>query len=60
VEFRTEPCPTPGTDQVLVELAACGVCTFERRLFLFNNYTSFVPNPIFQKVDKTFTWVRFF
>ncbi|MCY4622355.1 MAG: alcohol dehydrogenase catalytic domain-containing protein [bacterium] len=33
VEFRTEPCPTPGPDQVLVELAACGVCTFERRLF---------------------------
>ncbi|MYB46084.1 MAG: alcohol dehydrogenase catalytic domain-containing protein [Acidimicrobiia bacterium] len=33
VEFCTEPYPTPGPDQVLVELAACGVCTFERRLF---------------------------
>lgn len=33
VELRDEPYPTPGPDQVLVELAACGVCTFERRIF---------------------------
>ena len=33
VELRDEPYPTPGPDQVLVRLAACGVCTFERRLF---------------------------
>ena len=33
VELRTEPYPIPGPDQVLVALAACGVCTFERRLF---------------------------
>ena len=33
MELRTEPYPQPGPDQVLVEVAACGVCTFERRLF---------------------------
>jgi len=33
VELRDEPDPTPGPDQVLVEVAACGICTFERRLF---------------------------
>jgi threonine dehydrogenase-like Zn-dependent dehydrogenase len=33
VELRTEPDPTPGPDQVVVEVAACGICTFERRLF---------------------------
>ena len=33
VELRQEPDPTPGPDQVVVEVAACGICTFERRLF---------------------------
>ncbi len=33
VEFRQEPVPTPGADQVLVDIAACGICTLERRLF---------------------------
>lgn len=33
VEIRQEPYPVPGADQVLVEMAACGICTFERRLF---------------------------
>lgn len=33
VELRSEPDPTPGPDQVVVEVAACGICTFERRLF---------------------------
>ncbi len=33
VELRDEPDPTPGPDQVVVEVAACGICTFERRLF---------------------------
>lgn len=33
MELRDEPYPVPGPDQVLVHLAACGVCTFERRLF---------------------------
>lgn len=33
VELREEPDPTPGPDQVVVEVAACGICTFERRLF---------------------------
>ena len=33
VEIRQEPYPVPGNDQVLVDVAACGVCTFERRLF---------------------------
>ena len=33
VEIRQEPDPTTGPAQVLVELAACGICTFERRLF---------------------------
>jgi threonine dehydrogenase-like Zn-dependent dehydrogenase len=33
VEVRSEPNPTPGPDQVLVDVAACGICTFERRLF---------------------------
>ncbi len=33
VEVRSEPSPTPGPDQVIVDVGACGVCTFERRLF---------------------------
>ena len=33
VELRQEPDPTPGPEQVVVEVAACGICTFERRLF---------------------------
>lgn len=33
VEVRQEPDPVPGEQQVLVEVAACGICTFERRLF---------------------------
>jgi threonine dehydrogenase-like Zn-dependent dehydrogenase len=33
VELRNEPDPVPGADQVVVEVAACGICTFERRLF---------------------------
>ena len=33
VELRHEPYPVPGDDQVLVDVAVCGVCTFERRLF---------------------------
>ena len=33
VEIRQEPYPVPGDDQVLVDVAACGVCTFERRIF---------------------------
>lgn len=33
VELRDEPDPSPGPEQVLVEVAACGICTFERRLF---------------------------
>jgi threonine dehydrogenase-like Zn-dependent dehydrogenase len=33
VELREEPDPTPGPFQVVVEVAACGICTFERRLF---------------------------
>lgn len=33
VELRSEPDPSPGPDQVVVEVAACGICTFERRLF---------------------------
>lgn len=33
VEVREEPAPTPGPEQVLVDIAACGICTFERRLF---------------------------
>jgi L-iditol 2-dehydrogenase len=33
VEVRDEPDPTAGPDQVVVEVAACGICTFERRLF---------------------------
>ena len=33
VEIREEPDPVAGPDQVVVEVAACGVCTFERRLF---------------------------
>jgi len=34
VELRDEPTPAPGPDEVLVEVAACGLCTMERRLFL--------------------------
>lgn len=33
VEVREEPAPTPGPQQVLVDIGACGICTFERRLF---------------------------
>ncbi len=33
VEIREEPDPVPGPEQVVVEVAACGICTFERRLF---------------------------
>lgn len=33
VEVREEPEPTAGPEQVIVEVAACGICTFERRLF---------------------------
>lgn len=33
VEIRQEPYPVPGDDQVIVDVAVCGVCTFERRLF---------------------------
>ena len=33
VELRDEPDPSPAAHQVLVEIAACGLCTFERRLF---------------------------
>jgi L-iditol 2-dehydrogenase len=33
VEVREEPSPSAGPEQVLVDIAACGICTFERRLF---------------------------
>lgn len=33
VEIRQEPYPVPTKDQILVDVAVCGVCTFERRLF---------------------------
>ena len=33
VEVRDEPSPQPGPDQVVVDVGACGICTFERRLF---------------------------
>ena len=33
VELRQEPYPTLQEDQILVDIAACGICTFERRLF---------------------------
>ena len=33
VELREEPRPRPGPEDVLVEVAACGLCTMERRLF---------------------------
>jgi L-iditol 2-dehydrogenase len=33
VEVRDEPTPALGPDQVLVDVGACGICTFERRLF---------------------------
>lgn len=33
IEIRQEPYPVPDEDQVLVDVAVCGVCTFERRLF---------------------------
>ena len=33
VELRQEPYPVPRDDQLLVDVTACGVCTFERRLF---------------------------
>ena len=34
VELRNEPEPRVGNDELLVEVAACGLCTMERRLFL--------------------------
>ncbi|MDF5757536.1 alcohol dehydrogenase catalytic domain-containing protein [Spongiactinospora sp. TRM90649] len=34
VEFREEPAPTVGPDEVLVEVGATGLCTMERRLYL--------------------------
>lgn len=33
VEVRTDPLPEIGPEQVLVDVDACGICTFERRLF---------------------------
>ncbi len=33
VEVRSEPSPEPGPEQVVVDIGACGICTFERRLF---------------------------
>ena len=33
VELRDEPAPTPGPEDVVVEIGACGLCTMERRLF---------------------------
>jgi len=33
VEVREEPSPQPGPDQVVVDVGACGICTFERRLY---------------------------
>lgn len=33
VEVRSEPAAVPGPDQVIVDVEACGICTFERRLF---------------------------
>jgi len=33
VEVRSYPAPEPGPGEVLVDVQACGVCTFERRLF---------------------------
>jgi len=33
VEIREEPDPVAGPEQVVIEVAACGLCTFERRLF---------------------------
>ncbi|MCY3580381.1 MAG: alcohol dehydrogenase catalytic domain-containing protein [bacterium] len=37
VELREEPSPTPGPDQLLIKMTACGVCTFERRLYAGDN-----------------------
>lgn len=34
VEVRSEPRAEPGPDQVVVDVGACGICTFERRLFV--------------------------
>ncbi|HSS11725.1 MAG TPA: alcohol dehydrogenase catalytic domain-containing protein [Acidimicrobiales bacterium] len=34
VELHEESSPTPGPEEVVVEVAACGLCTMERRLFL--------------------------
>jgi threonine dehydrogenase-like Zn-dependent dehydrogenase len=33
VELRAEPDPTPAGDELVVAVAACGLCTMERRLF---------------------------
>jgi L-iditol 2-dehydrogenase len=34
VSLREEPDPVPGPEDVLVRIAACGLCTMERRLYL--------------------------
>jgi threonine dehydrogenase-like Zn-dependent dehydrogenase len=34
VELRDEPRPAAGPDEVVVAVAACGLCTMERRLFV--------------------------
>jgi threonine dehydrogenase-like Zn-dependent dehydrogenase len=34
VELRDEPNPIIGSDELLVEVGACGLCTMERRLFI--------------------------
>ncbi len=34
VELVDEPTPAPGPDELVVEVAACGLCTMERRLFV--------------------------
>jgi len=33
VEVRSDPLPEAGPTQVVVDVDACGICTFERRLF---------------------------
>lgn len=33
IEIRNEPDPVPGPFDLLIDVGACGVCTFERRLF---------------------------
>ena len=34
VELVDEPTPAPGPEELVVEVAACGLCTMERRLFV--------------------------